>query len=662
MRVYGRSVNQTPVFFVPSTSPEPWKRAWGATAQADGWLLPAYWPFGAWAFKDLSTFVRVGLATIEWDATAIPYLQGLQAAEAAWAAAEAAYASGGRVALPVEDDFFPPDYVPFAHQRLGIARALLAPRVFFLWEMGTGKTKTIVDTLRVLRREHRFRRALVVAPTVVLPTWEREVARCSQGTLTSQVWTEGPGEADFVLATYARVRLDAGRLALHRQLLKQGGVVPDEGPHLEELDYDVLVVDESHGLGNWDSEQTRAVLALSTTGKAHRRYLLSGTAADHPLKLYPQLRCLSPGLVPASYQAYEEKHLVRNPQKRYLVQRYKGLNALNAVVDSVALRMKKADCLDLPPLTVTDVVFELGPAQQARYNELIVEMKASVEPDLQYVHLDPDAEDAPLRIGPALFGLAHGAARVNKLLQVVSGFLIVGPDVAICDACPNMPTCVAQDVRPYTTACAVVKVRPPTKVVRDVENPKLEAFEDLLTNILEADATNKVLCWGSYLPELDDLEALLRRKQVGYVRVDGSSSHRVREFEEAFAQDPATRVWLSQVSAGIGINLVAANYAIYYALPWDLAKYLQSMERNNRPGQTRPMTAYRLLGRGTLDTYVAKVLEHKAHIAFTLVEKVACAACDDQGRCGPKGYRPFKEGCKYQPDIHRPIAKVEVIR
>jgi SNF2 family DNA or RNA helicase len=258
--------------------------------------------------------------------------------------------------------------------------------------------------------------------------------------------------------------------------------------------------------------------------------------------------------------------------------------------------------------------------------------------------------------------LPHGAARVNKLLQIVSGFMIVGPDSTICDACPSMERCVENRIKPYTKSCVVVQTPPPRQIIRDVENPKLEMFEQLLSNILESDDTNKVLCWGSYLPELDDMEAVCRKLKVGHVRVDGDSTKHIKEIEDKFAEDPDCRVYVGQVRSGVGINLTSANYAVYYSLPWDQVQYHQSLERNNRPGQVRAMTVYRLIGDDTIQEFVAQVLAHKDHIAYTLVEKIACAQCDQQARCGPENIRPFRQGCKYQSEAVRPIAKVGVIR
>lgn len=656
MKVEGSSLNGTPVFKIPATEKDPWGRPWGAVRQPDGYAYPAYFPFGMMAFSDLRRLDP----NMTWEPSSKEHLMKLNQANELWTAAEAAYNDGSYIPLPVEDSFFDEKYPPFRHQRLGIARALAAWRVFFLWEMGTGKTRTIVEALRISRRENTFKQALVLAPPIVMPTWVRETERWSKGGLKAVIWRGGPEalaeckDADMVVLSYARARLEA-----------HTAIEENRANWLSMLPYDIIVADESHSIGNWESEQTRAVLELSA--KAKRRYALSGTAADNPRKLYPQLRFLAPGLMPLTWQEYQDRHLVKSEKSKFMIVGFKWMNELNARVDLVATRMRKKDCLDLPPMTFIDVPFDLGLKQKARYNELVVEMQASFEPALGYA--DPiRIEKGEVSIQPqnaVLFGLPHGAARVNKLMQLLSGFMIVGPDYTICDACPALADCARKKIRPYTEDCMVVKQPPPKKVMRDIENPKLEVFEQLLGNIMESDDTNKVLCWASFTEELDDMERACKKLGVGYVRVDGSNTNRIREWEDMFQLDPKCRVYIGQVKSGVGITLTAANYAIYYSLPWDPVDYKQSLERNNRPGQTRNMTVYRLLSskqNDTIDRFIAEVLTFKDLISYTLVEKIACAQCTDRQRCSDEKNMPFRKGCKYQASANRPIAKVGVVR
>jgi SNF2 family DNA or RNA helicase len=313
-------------------------------------------------------------------------------------------------------------------------------------------------------------------------------------------------------------------------------------------------------------------------------------------------------------------------------------------------------------VTTVDLYYTLGTAQRARYNELVMEMQVSVDPVLNYIR--PSSVTPEALPDRAAMKLPHGAARVNKLLQVLSGFVILGADYSICDACVKMQECAEARIRPFTKKCVVVQSAPERKVLRDIENPKLDLYKEQLEHVLESDASNKIIVWANFTEELDDLEKATKQLGYGYVRVDGSNTSKIGEIADKFQTDEKCRVYIGQVRTGIGITLTAANYTIFYSLPWDPLQYRQAMDRNNRPGQKRDMTVYRLLSSDAswaLDRYVAQVLSFKENISLTLTELIACSSCDRQQHCANNEILPFREKCKYAANVARPVADVEVI-
>lgn len=659
-------------------------RIWGGIKRPeDKWLFPAYYPMGLWVVRDLEIVVP----RANWDHPAAFHAESLRKIEEAQALVSKQYGDGRSPDLDIPEGW--KWYLePFKHQRLGISSMLANYRLFLLWEMGTGKTKTAVETFRLQKARNKFTRALVIAPTIVLPTWEREVRRHSGDELKVLVVQDERDEKiadannhDVVVVSYATAQIEyanamnnflppsyrvRGRVTeesiaaaldtLKADDLSIFGAVSKkmrtEQPRSALLDvtYDHVVIDESHMVGNWTSGRTRAVLQLAE--QASRRYLLTGTPADQPLKLFPQLYALHPRLEPRTYYNFYLAHVTQDAVNKHVVLGYNGMQTLNSTVDKVALRMKKSECLDLPPVTFQDLYFNLGAKQLARYNELVEELRATIDPEA--------APDAKLDVA-AILDLPHGAARVTKLLQVSSGFVLLPQDETICNECPHMRRCITAGIKPFTKKCLVE----PKKIraeLRDFENPKLELFEKALTYILDDKPENKVIAWGTFLPELDDMEKACQKMKIKYVRVDGSNTNKIGAIETVFQTDADCRVYIGQVSSGVGITLTAANYMLYYSLPWDRVSYRQSLERNNRPGQTRAMTVYRLMGRGTLDEFVAATLSYKDMTAFTLTEQIHCASCKDQARCAKEENRPFSKGCIYQNTTVRLVARPRVIK
>lgn len=668
----------TPVFRVVTAKEHNVSRGWGGVYLDGSWQFPAYYPFGKWTFEDIRKLAPFG----DWQQTALDQLKAVRDADVEWTAAQAAYEAKSEVPLDVPEGFFPSDFTPYAHQRLGIVRASTWWRTFLLWEPGTGKTRTAVDALRLRRIRGQFKRALVIAPPVVLAAWRNEVARCTRGEWKTVVWDGSreaeilASDADIVLVSYTRMRLEAERALKATKELEVTAdqrkrynlpVLTEDEVHrlkheashpLHALEYDTIIADESHYLGNFESSQTAATLELSA--KASWRLCLTGTPGDDPRKLYAQLQFLSPALLAMPYHKFCERHLVYSPRNKHVVVGFRHLNEVNARMNQVSMRMKKADCLDLPPLTVVDLRFDLGPQQIARTNELVLEMRTSDVPLLQYLHPDElDEADMP---EVKARRLPHGAARVSKLLQVISGYVSMGSDYSVCDACPSLQSCVDARIRPYTKKCTFFPTAPPKRIVRDVECTKLDVVSQTLQDVLEADPSNKVIIWACFTPELEDIESYLKAQKIGYVRMSDSSKS--GPVIDKFQTDPACRVYLSQVSTGIGITLTAANYMLFYSLPWDPLQYQQAIDRYNRPGQSRAMTVYRFLTSQqtpALDQRVASVLAFKKKISLTLVEQIACASCDQQVPCNERGTLPFREKCKYAANIARPTAVAEVI-
>lgn len=675
MKLTTTKVKHTPVFKLDATGAGPWSKAWGATPVRDAWLFPAYPPFGALALRDIRGLVP----NLDEDTEVVTAERGLVEDEALCVAAERAWSSHRHADLPL-----PPGYKfyrePHVHQTYGIALGLGRWRKFYLWDMGVGKTNVTLELLRILRAQGRFLRALVLAPATVLTTWERECKKVTGGEFKVTVWSsdevstkdlkaagwgKGLPQADYVRAVLAARAQASDVVVVSYPMVRieAEAALKKKAPNpLEELDYDVVVADESHSIAEWGAKQTQAALNLSA--KAGRRVLLSGTAADHPKKLYPQLRFLAPALMPLGYWQYCDRYMDRHPEIHHLILRYKNLDELNAKVDLVASRMKKSDCLDLPPRTTIDVPFRLGAKQARRYNELVAEQRASVDLFLKGRVSLPVVQGEVHAVNRAeLITTAKGGVRSTKLRQVLSGFLLPSPDLGMCDGCAHLAGCVEEEILPHTPRCKV-DPEPAAKQapVRDFENPRLALFKTILSNILEGDPTNKVIVWGNYTLELEDVRDVCAGLGVGFVYVDGFSTTEMRAAEDAFESDAACRVWVAQSATGVGITLNAANYTIDYAPSWNRVHDKQKRDRNYRLGQTRPVTEYRLYADGTIDEFIMATLRFKDEVAFTLLERALCSACPHQRRCADEENRPFRDGCVYKAELLRPKQTLGLVK
>jgi len=284
---------------------------------------------------------------------------------------------------------------------------------------------------------------------------------------------------------------------------------------------------------------------------------------------------------------------------KHIVVGFKNLDVLHDRVALVALRRQKEECLDLPKQHIIDVPIPLQGKQRQLYNTLV---------------RSKEFEDITI---------PNAAVLLSKLLQVTAGFLIKKTDQpSPCDTCSLVRSCVQEGTLPYTTTCQVITTPLPRVIERLDENTKLDMLQEKLDEIL-VEPMNKIIIWGQFIEELNIIEETLKKKgdNEGWhaVRVDGSVTNHIEKIATHFNEDPTCRVYLGQVETGVGVTLNAANYTIYYSLPWKLSAYLQSLDRNYRIGQERNVVVFRLLGRGTVDEDVARALDNKWTVAETIL-------------------------------------------
>ncbi len=635
----GVAGNGVPVFTIGSKFKE-LERPFGATFNdsTHTWMYPAYLPSALKVLADFEVLKKT--LPLEYSATVIEYIKQLETTQEKYKQNE----------LPEGFGFVT---APFAHQLEGLSHAFYFLRSALFFAPGLGKSKIAVDLLRLLHFQKEKDMAIVMGPVVTVKNWGKEIDRHSGGALRwGAVLGTKPeklevinqaacGEFDVLLVTYdtARNLVDA---------------------IVEKLVYKVIIADESHRIKSWQASTTKAAHEIGQ--KATRKMLMTGTPTlGSPLDLYGQFKFLADYFMPEGPVAFRLKFIETPGPNSHVVTGYKNMHLLNARTQFVALRKSKEECLDLPPQTFVDVEYSLSRHQTVIYNQLISEMAIDVE--MLLAHLGGTATDNV----PPETTLPHAAALLNKLLQVSSGFLIKNHEnLKLCDdaepgGCRYLRECVREDIKPYTKRCKIAPERIPTTVTTFDENPKLEALEELLDSIL-ADSQNKVIVWAYYAAEMDLLEAKLVELGHRYVRVDGKTGSRIQGLVDSFNDDPTIRVYLAQISTGVGVTLNAAQYMIYYSLTYSLGSYLQSLDRNYRIGQTKNVTVYRLLGRQTVEPAIARLLDNKVDVDQILTHKLSCLMCVHSLRCIAEGIELFGAGCIYPRSMTRPVAKARLIK
>jgi SNF2 family DNA or RNA helicase len=72
-------------------------------------------------------------------------------------------------------------------------------------------------------------------------------------------------------------------------------------------------------------------------------------------------------------------------------------------------------------------------------------------------------------------------------------------------------------------------------------------------------------------------------------------------------------------SGGAGVDLTRARYCVYLSTGFNLGNYVQSLARCHRPGQTKPVSYYHILARGSIDETVHHALRHKQNVVDAIL-------------------------------------------
>ena len=435
-----------------------------------------------------------------------------------------------------------------------------------LFEMGCGKTLTAIAIMGALYRQRKITRVLVVAPSSVCSVWPHDLAAFAAFPYEVRVLLGEKKQRLEALHSLTDYPNTANRLLV--------AVINYEATHregiFEALDgyaADLIVCDESQRIKNPRAAQSRAVQMLGD--RAACRLILSGTPVQNSaIDLYSQYRFLDPGVFGANFYAFRNRYCQMGGYGGHEVVGYQHMDELTRKEHSIALRVTKTECLDLPGQTFVRRYVQLEPAARRLYTQIARASCAELE----------NGEHVTASIV---------LTKLLRLMQLTGGFVQAdGGD------------------RPRPTGSA-----------------KLDALADILEDYVQ-EAGQKLVVFARFRPEIAAICQLLEQRGIRYGRIDGEVPMDQRgAVVEEFQNDPGVKVFVAQIqTAGLGITLHAASAAVFYSLDFNYANYAQALARIHRIGQAQPVTYIHLLAEHTVDEQVLDALERKEDLARTIVD------------------------------------------
>jgi SNF2 family DNA or RNA helicase len=459
---------------------------------------------------------------------------------------------------------------PYQHQRDALQLSWKADAFALFMEMGTGKSKVLIDNLAILFGRGAVTAALIVAPKGVYRNWaaqeipihlpdaiQREVAvwspspRKAERMALEQVFTSSPDTLKILIMNVEAFSTQKGTDFAQRFILAHRVL---------------LTVDESTTIKNPKARRTKTLMKLAINAP-YRRILTGFPITQSPLDLYSQAELLAPNMLGyTSFFSFQNRYA--QIINRQLAQRtfrqvvgYQNMEELSEKVGHFSYRVLKKDCLDLPDKVYQRREVALTPEQKRVYKELQEYAIAELE-------------------GAEMVSVNSVLTQLLRLHQVVCGY-------------------VKNDSG------------------EEVEIPNQRMDE--LMSVLE-EMRGKVIIWANYRHDIKSIVNLLQKtygvESVASYFGDTPSEER-QEIITRF-QDPDSKLNYfvgNTQTGGYGITLTQAQNVVYYSNNFDLEKRLQSEDRAHRIGQTNKVTYVDLVAKDTVDEKIVKALRNKLNLA-----------------------------------------------
>lgn len=425
---------------------------------------------------------------------------------------------------------------------------------------GTGKTKIEIDDCARLYRAKEVNLVLNFAPNGVHANWAEQIATHLHPDIPRAVATyragRSPKALDLVMAQTDVLRF----ININIEALSHKSGI-EFVRKLMRGNRVRVHLDESQRIKTPGAKRTRN--AWKVGAEAVSRDILSGTSITQGVEnLYGQFRFLDWRILGCrTFAEFKAQYCIEAGPYRKIVG-YRNLDELKQRMEPWVFIASLEDCLDLPERTFARHEVELSDEQRRIYNELRTRYVAELD--------SGQLLEAPMIL-----------TRLIRLQQVLAG---------------HVPGEREGEWQPLPC-------------------PRLDAVVELAEDI-----DDKFLVWCQWVPDVVQVVQRLQAAGIGAVPYYGGIPQlKCEENLQRWRQDTGIRALVGTPrKGGIGLTMNEANYAINYSHSYSTEDRIQSLARNYRMGQTRPVHYKDFVAPGTIDTHILAAHRRNQEVAKIL--------------------------------------------
>ena len=458
---------------------------------------------------------------------------------------------------------------PFAHQKKALEMSWDKESFAYFMEMGTGKSKVLIDNIAMLYNAGKINGALIVAPKGVYKNWfDSEIPTHMPDYIEKKMglWRTKPDDKALKPLFSTGAELHILIMNVEAFSTKKGMDFADKFLSSHKA---LMGIDESTTIKNPAAKRTKNIVSLRPLTK-YRRILTGSPVTKSPLDLFSQCYFLDPFLLDqSSYYVFRTRYAVCRKinvsgRSVEIVVGYRNLGELSDKLKEFSYRVLKDDCLDLPKKTFVKRTVELTDEQKKLYKQM--------------------KQEAIAFLNGKMVTSATVITQLMRLHQITCGHF------------------TSNDGE-----------------VQDVKSNRIGQLMDVLEEM-----EGKAVIWAHYRYDIRKIVEAISKKygENAVVTYYGDTSTDDRQKAITQIQDPESPVRFivgTPQTGGYGITLTGASTMIYYSNGYDLEKRMQSEARIDRIGQEKPMTYIDLIAEDTIDTKIVTSLRNKVNIASEIM-------------------------------------------
>jgi len=463
---------------------------------------------------------------------------------------------------------------PYGHQLDALEASWDKENFAYFMEMGTGKSKVLLDNAAILYDKGLINGLLIIAPKGVYKNWyDSEIPTHLPDHIDKQMvlWktSDKSKKQKDILNTLFKSGTDFHILIMNVESFSSGDGAAFAYKFLS-CHKAMIAIDEATTIKTPTSKRTKNIIGLRDHAK-YRRILTGSPVTKSPLDLFSQCEFLDPWLLGhQSYYTFKARYAVTKKievqgRRIEIVVGYRNLGELSDKIKAFSKRILKEDCLDLPAKSYVKHYVELTPEQKKVYQQMKKEAIAFLDGKMQ--------------------SSATVMTQLMRLHQITCGHF------------------TADD-----------------GVIKDLPCSRLSELMSILENI-----EGKTIIWSHYTHDVKRIIAEIKKVYGDESVVDyfGETDTDARSKNiKKFQNDDKCRFFVGTThTGGYGITLTAGSNMIYFSNGYDLEKRQQSEARIDRIGQTRKMTYIDIMAQDTVDERIVKALRSKVNIANKIMDE-----------------------------------------